>query len=896
MAPPYRTLLLAVLITPLDSFYHPVCRRAPSARHAQQQQRQRFQKREHKRREPEREPERRSWDAAAIKLNRQIANREGTHKDIFRLFKSRRSDFSEVNYATALNWLAKKQPRGGYAVESQDSLNLAELLLAATERLDANPDGWDARALANAAWGAAKLLQPRRYANPGQRRGQSNEVEEALKAACASLLRKIGDLAEQRPDDFKAQELANVAWSFATADLDAPRLYASLATSATPRLAQFSAQELANVAWAFSKRLGTGAAGLPMSSSADDVTCAQASKAMFEAWSAECILRFPDGDFKAQELANAVWAVATSGFEAPDAFWDGAARAAAPILQDPQQAQTQNIANCVWSYAKAGDGTPAVRKELFEALAAASSKRVDEFNAQELGNLAWAYATANEEAPDLFDAIAQSAEGRVERFIPQNLANTAWAFATASHKAPRLLNAVAREAARRADDFKTQELANTAWAFATCSRDDTIDAQLQRQLFDNIARASYRQLDRFSDQGLSNLAWAFSAAGEALRHEKLFGAIATESAQRVTELKPQGFSNLAWAFATAEYSSTELFSAMAQEISRRPGRFNPQEIANTAWAFAKNAEGEGNRELFDTLATATLALGAKSGGDLTKAGFTPQELSNLAWAYACADHVDGALLQKLWNAIVVVAAKDATQRFTLEELRQLQQVVLHARTAGRGTNMDGLVADVARAPAGFTGLLRRSLADAEASPSRAQEEVADSLEALGLEVVHELVIPDGLSVDVALKPLRWRVAVEFDGPRHYFRNEKRLPTGRTNFKVRLLRALGWRVLHVPYFDWARLPDEAARQTYLKTGLADIVKSAKQAASVPTGAPPAAGAVEVGDDRDEFDTLKVAELRRLCADRAVDSRVKRGLDARATLIERLRAQKRGAGGE
>ena len=48
------------------------------------------------------------------------------------------------------------------------------------------------------------------------------------------------------------------------------------------------------------------------------------------------------------------------------------------------------------------------------------------------------------------------------------------------------------------------------------------------------------------------------------------------------------------------------------------------------------------------------------------------------------------------------------------------------------------------------------------SPSRAQEEVAQSLEALGLEVVHEFVIPDGLSVDVALKPLRWRVAVEFE--------------------------------------------------------------------------------------------------------------------------------------
>ena len=70
---------------------------------------------------------------------------------------------------------------------------------------------------------------------------------------------------------------------------------------------------------------------------------------------------------------------------------------------------------------------------------------------------------------------------------------------------------------------------------------------------------------------------------------------------------------------------------MASEISKqnRAARFNPQEIANTAWAFAKNAEG--SKQLFDSLATMTLVLGAKSGGDLTKAGFTPQELSTPVW-------------------------------------------------------------------------------------------------------------------------------------------------------------------------------------------------------------------------------------------------------------------------
>ena len=79
---------------------------------------------------------------------------------------------------------------------------------------------------------------------------------------------------------------------------------------------------------------------------------------------------------------------------------------------------------------------------------------------------------------------------------------------------------------------------------------------------------------------------------------------------------------------------------------------------------------------------------------------------------------------------------------------------------------------------------------------------------------------------------------------------------------------------MPYFDWARLPDEKARQNYLKTGLAAIVKSARKASKVE---------VVSEDDRDEFSALKVAELRRLCEARGLESRVKRGLDARATLI-------------
>ena len=57
------------------------------------------------------------------------------------------------------------------------------------------------------------------------------------------------------------------------------------------------------------------------------------------------------------------------------------------------------------------------------------------------------------------------------------------------------------------------------------------------------------------------------------------------------------------------------------------------------------------------MAAAALSKAARHGGDLRKAGFTPQELANLAWAYACADHVDGAFLQRVWSDIARVAVE-----------------------------------------------------------------------------------------------------------------------------------------------------------------------------------------------------------------------------------------------
>ncbi|KAH8073547.1 hypothetical protein JL721_2850 [Aureococcus anophagefferens] len=648
----------------------------------------------------------------AIMLNRQIARQDGTHGQILDLFEMRGRDFSEVNYATALNWLAKKQPRAGYVA---DAPRVASLLSTTRLRLEANGAAWDARAMANAAWGAATLRRPARGENAAvlEARRRRDGQELAIRDTSTACLRAIANGARHRADEFKAQELANVAWAFATANLDEPELFAALAASATPRLSRFSAQELANTAWAFAKRLGPAVGSAPKNG--EDAAC-RLARAMFAELCDEACLRFgggaygPDGEpldgFKPQELANVCWAMATAGSAATGS---GTAPAEAARIMDAPATQPQNLANICWAFAKSGCGSPDAVDALFAAVGRSAVRRVDEFNAQELGNTAWAYATAGRDHPALFDAIAASAMPRVDRFIAQNLANTVWAYATAGHARPDLFDAVAREVARRADEFKPQELANTAWAYATAHKALPGDRPTKhRVLFDALADSADHRLRDFNNQGLSNLAWAYASAGASDGNEALFEALGLQVSLRVAEFRPQGLANLVWAYATAELYCPEVFEAVADEIARPSGgarrafEFNPQEVANTVWAFAKAAVPAPG--LYDALAAAILKLGAKHGGDLKAAGFTPQELANLAWAYACADHVDGDLLLLLWRAIVKEARESPDpgaldgSRFNLEELRQLQQVVLYAKYgARRGTTMGGLVAEIARA-------------------------------------------------------------------------------------------------------------------------------------------------------------------------------------------------------
>jgi very-short-patch-repair endonuclease len=101
--------------------------------------------------------------------------------------------------------------------------------------------------------------------------------------------------------------------------------------------------------------------------------------------------------------------------------------------------------------------------------------------------------------------------------------------------------------------------------------------------------------------------------------------------------------------------------------------------------------------------------------------------------------------------------------------------------------------------------------------SNGQREVGESLRRLGISHELEYTTADGLfSIDLAITDRR--IALEFDGPSHFTTNTLE-PLGHTRLRDRLLSAMGWHVVSIPFFDWDRLHNRPEQMdAYMKQRL------------------------------------------------------------------------------
>ena len=92
-----------------------------------------------------------------------------------------------------------------------------------------------------------------------------------------------------------------------------------------------------------------------------------------------------------------------------------------------------------------------------------------------------------------------------------------------------------------------------------------------------------------------------------------------------------------------------------------------------------------------------------------------------------------------------------------------------------------------------------------------------ALTMLGSRLEEEVIIKEGYSIDAVLQRKDGLVAIEVDGPSHFLQGpigQHRSVSGATQLKRRQLKALGWQLVSVPYWEWGTLMNKEAKSKCL----------------------------------------------------------------------------------
>lgn len=351
-------------------------------------------------------------------------------------------------------------------------------------------------------------------------------------------------------------------------------------------------------------------------------------------------------DFKPQECANTLWAMAILDIHHHDLVESIASRA----LEILVEFRSQNISNLLWAYAKIGhrnnSATEAVLEFSMDKLHAFSAQdlttmvwacatmdyccqtfwelcrprleaiaQVSPLRPQHLSNTVWSLATLQLQDKPWFDFSSLSLPARIQEFKPQELANFIWSQAVILCDSPAVACIVLR-ASQIHSEFSCQSMANFTWAYAKLGyQSESMIAILQE--------AAATKIDRMSEQDLSTTFWAFSTMQH--RDDRFVESFKSALMLKLHDrpIKSQHASNILWALASVLFQDAPFFHAIGESVKKSISTFTPQDLSCSIWALATVVYS-------DPSLTDLIASAAQQQMDF----FDPQSLGQSAWGAA----------------------------------------------------------------------------------------------------------------------------------------------------------------------------------------------------------------------------------------------------------------------
>jgi hypothetical protein len=346
---------------------------------------------------------------------------------------------------------------------------------------------------------------------------------------------------------------------------------------------------------------------------------------------------------------------------------------------------------------------------------------------------------------------------------------------------------------RIAPSMKAQEVSNTLWAVATLGWHAS-----DRSMRSVIEGAAVRVAPIMSAQHVANTLWALATLGWQVVERSISSALEAAIARVAPIMNPQDVANILWALATLGWQAADESRSALEAAAVRVARImNAQEVANTLWAAA-TLGGQATEGPMRCALEAAAVHVART--------MNAQNVANTLWALATLGWERSAGSAAVSEHLVEALGCNNGQ-FQLSTLGLSQLLQAHLASQFLGLKLVTLPSSLLEeAVAAYRKSAR------EVTVSRGQKAAGESLHRLGILHTLEYITADGLfSIDLAI--VDRRIALEFDGPSHFTTNTLE-PLGHTILRNRLLSAMGWHVVSIPFFDWQTLHHPEQMDAYV----------------------------------------------------------------------------------
>ncbi len=405
-------------------------------------------------------------------------------------------------------------------------------------RIDLGFEGWKCQEISITSWAAARLIKLPDY-DP---------------IVCRKIVSGVArHIAETGTQGFKPQELSNVVWSMATAEITEKDLILPvLSLIDTIPLHRFAPQELNNICWGASKLLAT--LQLPPSTASN----------FYEHVDREVQTR--SSTFKSQDVSTLLYALALVGYENESTYKTLIARC------NPRSARfykPQELSNSAWALATAGippDSSEDVRVML-DVVSAELQRRPGEFKPQEIKDVLWSLTKLGVPSATTFRSALEHmvAADTVSDLTPQGVGNMAWSIAKQT----------------------TMKLGGDEGKLGIYIGAESDLGKPCRQFFRKVVARVVDGIEDWSDQDLANTVYSFALLG--LYSKPAFSAIASEVSRRqalgLVRLTAQEAANLLWSYSVCNHKCPALLSALCDYVRGLDMSPSLNEAANFIWSL-----------------------------------------------------------------------------------------------------------------------------------------------------------------------------------------------------------------------------------------------------------------------------------------------------------------------